>query len=895
MSFIRKLTGGLRTLLGRDRFERDLDEGVSHFVHMETESRVRAGVPRDDARRQALASLGGVENVKESARSGGWEFTFDSLLRDVSYGLRALRRNPGFTAAAILTLAIGVGGNTTVFSIVNAILLRPPAHVRAPEELVSIYTSDHSGPLYGSSSLADVEDFRSQRQLLSGVATYAPRPVGIGEGDDLQRGGMELVSADYFRVLGIEPVAGRFLVADEGRPGVPAAVAVLSYHLWQQRYGGQPSAVGENVRLSGRTFTIIGVAPQGYAGAMRGLDVAVWVPVTASPLFGGRSDEHTSRGNRSQLVLARLAPGVSLQQARAGMASLATNLARAWPEAWTDVSEQGRRITVLPESDTRVHPQMRGPVLGFAALLMGTVFLVLLVCCANVAGLMLARATQRSHEMGVRLALGATRGRLTRQLLTESALVAVGGAVAGTLLAMGVTRLLLAYEPPLPVQLSLDLRLDLPVLAFTLVASVLTGLVFGIAPALRAGRTQLTGMLKGDSRSRTVGGRRFSLQGLLVSAQVAVSLLLLVGALLFLRSLQAAGRIDPGFSTEGVLVFNTAPRPDVIDRPYDLAMPLRIAERVDALPGVTSVSWASSAPLGFDASRRSIAVDGYEPARGEEMEFHYNIVGPAWLETLSVDLVEGRDLTSADRDGAPPVVVVNEAFARRFWPGQSALGKRIMTRRDIGWAEVVGVARDARYVSLTEESPPYMYFPSLQERDGVEMHVRTSGDPMSLRDAAIRAVSEAAPEWRVGDIRTMEQQVGLSLAPQRVGGTVLSVFGVVALLLVAVGLYGVVAYAVAARTREIGVRMALGARRGDVVWLMVRQGLRLALFGALVGLPLGWAGTRLLSSFVIGRDAGNALTPAAAVVLLGVVASLAAWLPARRAARILPMAALREE
>lgn len=896
MSIIRKIVGGLRTLFKRDAFEQDLDDEVGHFVELDVQERMRRGASRQEALRAARASVGGVQRVKDDARSGGWEFTLDGFMRDVSYGMRSLRRNPAFTIAAILTLAIGIGGNTTVFSVVNAVLLRPPVQVRAPEELVTMYTSDYSGPPYGSSSYADLEDFRKETRLFTGVAAFAPRPVGIGEGDNLQRDALEFVSPDYFPVLGVEPAAGRFFLPEEGRVGVPLAVVVISHRIWVQRFGGNASAIGESIRLNGRPFTIIGVAPAGYAGGIRGLSVEAWIPATAGTLLGEDASEVTSRGSRSYLSMARMAPGVTIEEAQAGMSTVARNLAAAYPDGWRDVSGKGRRITVLSERESRVHPGVRGPVIGFVALLMGTVALVLLVCCANVAGLMLARATRRSREMGVRLSLGASKGRVMRQLLTESTLVAGAGAMGGILLALVALRTIARFQPPLPVHVALDLGIDGRVLTFTLLATVITGLVFGVAPALRASRTQVTGMLKGEGALATVGGRRFPLQGILVSGQVAVSLLLLVGALLFLRSLRAASQIDPGFATDHMLLFDASPRPDLPEAGNASAVSERIQQQIAGLPGVASVTWASAAPLGFDASRRGVTIEGYRPAQGEDMEFHYNIVGPGWFETLRMPLLQGRGITTGDRAGAPLAMVVNEAFAKRFWPGQSPLGRRIFASGiERPSHEVVGVVHDAHLLSLTEEARPYMYFAGLQERGQVVIHARTSVDPMTLRDAVRREVATVAPDWQVANIRTMEQQVGTSLAPQRIAGVVLSVFGVVALLLVAVGLYGVVAYAVASRTREIGVRVALGARRQDVVNLMVRQGLRFALFGAVVGIPAGWAVTRLLSSFLIGHDTSNILTHVGAAALLGAIAFVAAWIPARRAATVDPMAALRDE
>ncbi|MGQ0648583.1 MAG: ABC transporter permease [Gemmatimonadaceae bacterium] len=895
MSLVSSIVAGLRRLLGK-QFERDLDDEVSHYVTMAAREHMRAGMSRDAALRAARVAVGGVQRFKEDARAGGWEYFVDTFLRDIQYGFRSLRRSPGFTLAAVLTLAVGIGGNTTIFSLVNAILLRPPAHVRAPEQLVALFTSDYSGPPHGTSSYPDFEEFRKHTRVFAGVTAFSPRPIAVGEGEDLQRTGMELVSAEYFQVLGVEPAHGRFFLPEEGRSGVPVGVAVIGHDLWQERYGGSPSVVGQTVRLNGRTFTVIGVAPPGYSGSIRGLVVEVWVPVTAGSLVGAGDDDLTNRGNRGSMIIARLAPGVSIDQAQAAMTTLASSLATAYPDAWIDVSRSGRKITLVAERESRVPPQIRGPVLGFVALLMGTVALVLLVCCANVASLMLARATRRSREMGVRLSLGASRPRVLRQLLTESALVAVAGASAGILLTVAATRALLTFEPPLPVRVAFDLGLDARVLTFTLVAAIVTGLVFGIAPALRASRAEVTGMLKGDGAVASVSGRRISLQSALVVGQVAVSLLLLVTALFFLRSLRAAGMIDPGFATDQMLLFDAEVRPDVRVAVKSAEVGERIQRQIAGVPGVTSVSWGMLAPLGLGFSRRHFTIDGYRPAPGEDMEYHYNQVGPSYLETMRIALVRGRGITDADRPGAPRVAIVNETFANRFWPGQDALGKRISAGGPEGpWLEIVGIARDGKYLSLTEATRPYVFIPALQDPSGTVFHVRTSVPPRTLRDAVRREVTAVAPDWLVTNVRTMEEQIGVSLTPQRLAGAVLSLFGAVALLLAAVGLYGVIAYSVASRVREIGVRVALGARRTDVVRMVLRQGAILVACGVALGLPAGWAASRLLTAFLIGDATTDVMTYLGAAGLLGSIALLASWLPARRAANIHPMVALRNE
>jgi macrolide transport system ATP-binding/permease protein len=897
MSSWRTIRSTFRRLVQKDSVERELDDEVQHYLEMSTRERMRGGMSRIDAERASRLEMGGVEPMKEEVRGGGWESAAETVVRDVRYAGRALRRNPGFTTAAVLTLALGIGANTTIFSLVNAVLLRPPPHVQAPARLVAVFTSDFSGPPYGTSSYPDFEEFRKQREIFEGVSLFAPRGVGVGDAADMERTGLELISDNYFQVLGVRPQAGRFFAAEEGRAGAPVAVAVIGHDLWQRRFAGNPSVVGSTIRLNGQAFTVVGVAPEGFRGSIRGISIDVWIPVVSASLLGGDGPSDLgARGDRSYIIMARLAPGVDIARAQTGMNVVARQLHAAYPEWWTDVSKTGRRITLVPERETRVPPQMRGPALGFVALLMATVALVLLICCANVASLTLARATGRAKEIGVRLSLGASRRRIVRQLLTESVLIAFIGGGIGILFAFWATRTMMAFHPPLPIRIALDLGLDARVLLFTMGAALLTALFFGLAPALRASRPDVVGVLKGDGGSTAVAGRRIPLQSILVVSQVAMSLLLLIAALLFVRSLQAASAIDTGFTSDGMLLVDAEPRPGT-ERTVD---PGRVAEqlqeRIAAIPGVRAVSWAAAAPLGFDASRRGVAIEGYKPRDGEDMEYHYNQVGPKYFETIGITLLEGRGITPADRRGAPSVVVVNEAFARRFWPGQSALGKRIsITGRGGPYVEVVGVARDSKYLSLTEAPRPFVFIPSLQEPGRITLHVRTASPPRSLLDAVQRDVNAVAPEWSLLNARTMEEQIGVSLLPQRVAGGVLTLFGIVALALAAVGLYGVVAYSVASRSREIGVRVALGARRVDVIRLVLRQGVVLVLIGLSIGVPAAWAVTRLLSGFLIGATATDLIAFGAASLMLASTALLASWIPARRAAAVDPVAALRRE
>ena len=815
----------------------------------------------------------------------------DTLLHDLRYALRTLAKTPAFTAVAVLTLALGIGANATIFSLVNAVFLRPPAHVVEPERLVALYTSDHSGPAHGASSYPDVQEFARATDVFAGVAAFRPTFASVGEGDAALRTGIELVSGDYFRVLGVPAALGRAFTAGEAGAASPP-VAVASHALWR-RLGAEPGLVGSTVAINGQPVTVVGVAPAGFTGSLRGIGSDLWVPIEQSARLSVGIDDLTQRGHRGLFVMARLTPGMSQAAAQARMAVVARQLLASYGEWWTDRTGGGRRITVLAEREARVPPQVRGAALGFAALLLGVVGIVLLICCANVAGLLLARGTARGREIAVRVSLGASRRRVVRQLMTESVVLAGAGAAVGLLVALWAADLVLGIELPVPVTVALDFTPDARVLAFTAAAAVATALLFGLLPALRASRADVATVLKGDA-SRSFGGRA-RLQGALVAGQLAMSLLLLVGALLIVRTLRDAAAMDTGFATRNVLLASVEPPAGARDSGSVAALALR--ERVASLPGVRAVTWAANAPLGMESSNRmGVAVEGYRSAPGEELEFHFNRVGPAYFATLDVPLLRGRDFSEADRPGAPPVVVVNESFARRFWPGEDALGKRLSVTGPEGpFAEVVGLARDGKYVSLAEAPLPFMYLPALQRPAGVVLHVRTAGEPRGLAAAVRREVARAAPGWTVTGVRTMEEHVGESLLPERLAGGVLSLFGALALLLASVGLYGTVAYAVAQRTREIGVRVALGARTSDVMRLVLRRGVHLVVAGLAFGLPLAWGASRAIAAVLPGVRDTDPLALAGASALLALVALAATYLPARRAARVNPMVALRYE
>lgn len=881
--------------------ERDIaDELAQHLEDRFDELRAR-GVPADEARERVLVELGKSGTLADrvrgtvharpeppalgrASRSHGWAGWWS----DLRFGVRMLMRARAFTGVVVLVLALGIGANTVIFTALNSVLLRPPSGVADADRLAVVYTSDYSGPRYGASSYPDYEAIRDEPGIFEGVAVRSPRSFSLSAADWRQQAMGEVVSANYFDVMGVSPAAGRFFGPDEVGAAGSSSVVVIGHDLWQSRFGGAKDAIGEVLRLMGQPLTIIGVAPQSFGGGL-GIRLQLWIPASAPAAVTGF--DPSQRGNRGFQVVGRMAEGVAIETVQSGLDVLASRLHAAFPEEWTDVNRRPRAFTVLPEAEARIPPQGRAPILRFAALLMGAVLLVLLVACTNVANLLLSRASARRTEIGIRIALGAGRARIVRQLLAESLVLAAAGGGAGVLLALVFTARLAAAELSLPVPVVLDLALDVRVLAFAAGITMLTGILFGLAPALKASRTPAP-MLKDDARS----GTRLGVRNALVVLQVASSLVLLVGGGLFLKSLYAAQRVETGFEVDDVVLARFTLEADGYSEEESGRFYEELLARVAALPGTAAAALAETVPLSTGYSRRGTWVSDYEPQPGENMEMLFNGITPGYFATMGVPLVRGRAFTAQDREGAPRVAIVSEAFADRYWPGESPLGKRVGFRGPAGpLMEVVGVAADAKYRSLIEDPQPYIYYPYAQlPSPYMALLARATGEPELLASAVRRVGREIAPSLPVPAAETFRAHMAAALLPQRIAGVLLSLLGVFAIAIAVVGLYGLVAYGVTRRAREFGVRMALGALAGDVRRLVLGQSLRLVVIGILCGLPIAGAAAFLASGMLL-------VPPLDPIVFLGVSLLLAAcgvlagYAPARRATRQDPAAALRAE
>ncbi len=813
----------------------------------------------------------------------------DSLARDLKYAVRQLVKAPLFTATAILIVAIGIGANTAAFSVVNAMLFRPQPFAR-PAELVDIYQDSDDGEP-NSSSFPAYRDITAYGGLFSGVAATFVSASSMQRGDGLTRVLLEYATANYMEVLGLRPAVGRWFNETEDRPG-SAAVAVLSHRAWQEKFGRDPEILGTVLRLNGAPVTVVGVGPAGYSGYVPLNSVDMWLSLSSlGPVLGEYAMATLEqRGDHWFFVKARLQDGVTLPQVQEAMNSLAARLQAEFPEHNT-----GRQITVFGAGEVRVHPEIDGMLSPSAALLMAIVGLVLLIACSNLANLLLVRAAGRGKEISIRSALGANRVQVVRQLLTESVLLSLAGGVLGVMLAAWAVRALMAIELPLPIPIATELALDVRVLSFALVLSLVTGILFGLAPALRTSRPDLTGAMRDEVSPLAWRNRRLGLRNALVVLQVAVSFVLLVAAGLFVRSLAEAQGIETGFSVADVAYVQTNPGFAGYGAEESRNILVDLVERTRALPGVQEASLGTALPV-TPRGTTSLVMEGYEPPSGQlSVEVPFNVVDARYFETLRIPLLHGRTFTSADNADAEPVAVVSEALARRYWGRSDAVGRRFRSEgRPESWRRVIGVVADSIIRDLTEDTGPQVYYPWLQAgaSSGV-LFVRTATDPadaLGMMREELRAID---PDIPVLGASTMTEHLSDSLSLPRMGVRFLSGFGFVALVLAALGLYGVVSFAVGRRMLEVGVRMALGAQSGQVVWLVLREVAALVCIGILSGLALSVAATAAMSGFLFGVSPTDPITLVSVSATLLAVALGAALIPALRAAKADPVTALK--
>jgi predicted permease len=811
------------------------------------------------------------------------------LIQDVRYGARMLLKRPGLTVIAVVTLALGIGANTAIFSLVNTVLLRP-LPVDRPEQLVSLNNaSTTTGEVFPTFSYPNYRDYRDRNEVLDGLLCYRFSPISLSNNGVNERMWAYLVSGNYFDVLGVKPALGRFFTQDDDRAKGAHAVTVLTYNCWQKRFGGSQEAIGRDVIVNGRSFSIIGVAQPGFQGSEISYVPEMWFPMMMLSQIEPGDDYLDSRNSNNLFVQGRLKNGVTSTQAEGSLRSIAAQLASEYPN-----ENENRTVELSPPGLFGAF--MRGPILGFAGVLMAIVGLVLLLACTNLANLLLARATERRKEIAIRLAIGASRWRLIRQLLTESVLLAALGGAIGLVLAYWLVGAMTGLKPPIDIPLTTELHIDYRVLLFTAAVSLLTGVLFGLLPALQSTRPDLVPALKDET---SIGGyRRAWLRNGLVVFQVSLSLLLLICAGLVLRGLQQAQLLNPGFVAQHAIEMSFDLSLQGYDGPRSKEFKRMLLERVRALPGVEYAGLSNFVPLSMNINSNGIFVEGAPPERGANIPSAMTSgASPGFVAALGVDLLQGRDFIEQLDDKRPREAVVNESFAQRFWPGQNALGKRFSFEGNAGpWIEVVGVMRDGKYFSLTEDPTPFVYV-SLRPENGsyLTMVVRTASEPQGVIAALRGEFQRLDPNLPVYSVKTLTEHMSLPLFPARVAAVLLGGFGLLALVLAAIGIFGVMSYSVSQRTREIGIRIALGASTNRILKLVLGHGLKLVVIGMAIGLIGAFTGTRLMSTLLYGVSATDSVTFIVIALLLVSVALLACYLPARRATKVDPNEALRYE
>ena len=812
----------------------------------------------------------------------------DMLRQDAGYALRTMRKNPGFTLVAVLTLALGIGANTAIFSVINALLFRS-LPVENPEHLVRILRISPWGDTMRDISFLDYQDLRDQNQSFSGLVAHAYISLNLTAGGEAERITGEIVTGNYFEVLGVPAALGRTFLPEEDRTPGSHPVAVLQHGFWQRQFGSDPGAIGTTISVNGHPFTIVGVAWPGFEGTYFDGPPDLWVPM-AMHAQAAPGEIMNQRGTSFLEVFGRLKEEMTLEQGEAALQPLAHQLSEVSPGI---AEENGLGLQAV----RGLLPGSRKRVADLLALLMGVVGTVLVIACANVGGLLLARATGRTKEIAVRLALGATRHRLVRQLLTESLLLAAAGGGAGLFLSLWLIELLRYFERGSGLLVPTNASPDLRVLGFSLGISLLTAMLFGLAPAMQSSRTDVVPALKEGSGRTSAGRSRSHLRTGFVTVQVALALVLLVGAGLALRTLRNLVALDPGFDPENILLFSVdlglgGYSPDAGKEFYR-----QLQERLEAGPGVQSASYARTVPLGGGRLRYGVTIPGHEPPNGRpSIAMHTNLVGTKYFETMRIPILRGRAIERGDEGQELVVAVINEAMAQRYWPGENPIGQRYRLGTDGAFVEVVGVAKDGKYRTLTEDPIPFMYLPvDPVYSDRVNFHVRTAGRPEGLVpfvQRAVQALDSGMPIYRV---RTLSQNLRIPVARERTTASLLGLFGALALFLSMLGLYGLVSFLVQQRVHEIGIRMALGAQKVDVFRLILTQGMGVSLLGVGLGLVSSLWLTQFLAGFLFEVSPQDSVTLLGSAGVVAGVALLACYVPARRATKVDPMVALRYE
>lgn len=815
-----------------------------------------------------------------------------AFYQDVRFGLRLLRSNPGFAVLAVLTLALGIAANTTVFGWIDGLLLHPFAGASDSHRLAVLEMSIAGAP-NGSNQISylDYRDYRDHMKSISGLAVdHSWDVVAIGDADHAQPVLGQLVSGNYFAVLGVKPALGRVFTPDEDGDKLGAyPVAVISHRLWWQRFHGNPGVIGKTLRVNRRELTIVGVAPAEFRGTFPALAFDIWVPVTMGRELG-ILDEWTfrERGNRCLYPVARLKPGITIGQAGAEAATFARSLVAAFPN-----TNRGVSATILPvwESRSGAGAMLLKPL----RILMVISVIVLLIACTNVANLLLARSVARRKELGIRLALGASPGRLLRQLLTETLVLAGAGALAGLPLASWMADWLPSLLPRVGLSIVSGFQLNGRVLGFTVLICVVSAVVSGLAPALFWRRSDVNETLKEGGRSGTSGTRSHRTRGLLVISEVALATVALIGAGLFVRSFENARTIHPGFDRNNVVLVRSYMGGTGYSTVQIQQFCVRLRERLRSAPGISKVNYADFAPLGAGAGPwEPIQVEGYVPGQGEPMKINRGLVAPGYFSLLRIPLLDGRDFTESDDSSTMPVMIVNESFARRYFDGRNPIGRRVWCWGK--WITVVGLARDSKYFDIAEPPVPYFYAPFRQQYEGSQelfFFIKVVGDPAPVIAGLRHEITGIDPNAGAFHSMLLTAWTEITLLPQKMAANLLAVLGLISLLLAGVGLYSVMAYAVTQRTQELGIRMALGAQRRDVLGDVLRRGMALTIAGLAAGIAAALAITRLVASMLVNVSAADPMTFAGAALFLASVALLASYLPARRATKVDPMVALR--